>query len=212
MLLLKIQPFRYTFSEASWWPSPFQPHRFEGGGLWKSMHVLGSQHLLDVREALDDMRKKMEEWGCQRLAKAAPCFAFLQLRSHFFMMWVHLAVKGKFYKAIVPPLIIVMAAAGNQCANTAPTAWHPAQSECQGLSCQNGLCKERLFKLVAHAGATRVKADRSPPFCSPVTESVHQPVTVIRRVSTSRGQFQWILQGSTTAQASITAPCGLLRP
>ena len=107
-------------------------------------------------------------------------------------MWVHLAVTGKFYKAIVPPLIIVMAAAGNQCANTAPTAWHPAQSECQGLSCQNGLCKERLFKLVAHAGATRVKADRSPPFCSPVTESVHQPFTVIRRVSTSRGQFQHV--------------------
>ncbi|CAK9020520.1 unnamed protein product [Durusdinium trenchii] len=34
----------------------------------KEMHVLGSQHLLDVREALDDMLKKMEEWGCQRLA------------------------------------------------------------------------------------------------------------------------------------------------
>ncbi|CAK9110277.1 Uncharacterized protein SCF082_LOCUS51225 [Durusdinium trenchii] len=34
----------------------------------KEMHVLGSQKLLDVREALDDMLKKMEEWGCQRLA------------------------------------------------------------------------------------------------------------------------------------------------
>ena len=63
-------------------------------------------------------------------------------------------------------VIIVMAAAGNQCANTAPKMFflgNYAQSACQGLSCQNGLCKERLFKLVAHAGATRVKADRVNP-------------------------------------------------
>ena len=34
----------------------------------KDMHVLGGQHVIDAREALDEMVQKMEAWGCQPLA------------------------------------------------------------------------------------------------------------------------------------------------